>query len=140
MKNSVFDKERKARQTRYFSESFKKKRVKELEKNLVSISDICKVYNVSRTSVYRWLYKYSIMAKKQERQVVESKSETKKIQELKQQVRDLERALGQKQMLLDFKEKMIEIAEEMYDIDIKKKLGSKHSSGTDTTGRNTTTK
>ncbi len=140
MKNSVFDKEKKARQTRYFSESFKKKRVKELEKNLVSISDICKVYNVSRTSVYRWLYKYSIMAKKQERQVVESKSETKKIQELKQQVRDLERALGQKQMLLDFKEKMIEIAEEMYDIDIKKKLGSKHSSGTDTTGRNTTTK
>jgi transposase-like protein len=140
MKNSVFDKEKKARQNRYFSESFKKKRVKELEKNLVSISDICKVYNVSRTSVYRWLYKYSIMAKKQERQVVESKSETKKIQELEQRVRELERALGQKQMLLDFKEKMIEIAEEMYDIDIKKKLGSKHSSGTDTTGRNTTTK
>ena len=140
MKNSVFDKERKARQTRYFSESFKKKRVKELEKNLVSISDICKVYNVSRTSVYRWLYKYSIMAKKQERQVVESKSETKKIQELEQRVRELERALGQKQMLLDFKEKMIEIAEEMYDIDIKKKLGSKLSSGTDTTGKSTSTK
>jgi hypothetical protein len=80
------------------------------------------------------------MAKKQERQVVESKSETKKIQELEQRVRELERALGQKQMLLDFKEKMIEIAEEMYDVDIKKKVGSKLSSGTDTTGKSTATK
>ena len=140
MKNSVFNKEENSRHGRYFSEGFKKKRVKELEKNLVSISDICKVYNVSRTSVYRWLYKYSIMAKRQERQIVESKSETKRIQQLEARIRELERVVGQKQMLLEFKEKMIEIAEEMYDIDIKKKLGSKVSSGTDTIGKNTITK
>jgi transposase-like protein len=49
---------------RYFSEDFKKSKIKELEHNIVSISDICKTYSVSRTSVYRWIYKYSTMAKK----------------------------------------------------------------------------
>ena len=140
MKHSIFSPELKATQTRYFSEDFKKKRVKELEKNLVCIADICKVHHVSRTSVYRWIYKYSTMAKKDVRQVVESKSDTNKIQSLEERIKDLERALGQKQMLIDIKDKMIEIAEETYDIDIKKKLASKASSGSSTTGKSTDTK
>ena len=137
MKHSIFIPELKATQTRYFSADFKKKRVKELERNLVCIADICKTYHVSRTSVYRWIYKYSSMAKKDVKQVVESKSDTKKIQLLEERVKELERALGQKQMLIDIKDKMIEIAEETYDVDIKKKLVSKASSGSITTGKNT---
>ena len=140
MKNSVFNEDLKILRNRYFSEDFKKKRVRELENNLASIADICKTYRVSRTSVYRWIYKYSSMAKKEEKQVVESKSDTKKIQLLEERIKELERALGQKQMMIDIKDKMIEIAEETYDIDIKKKLGSKVSSGSGTTGTNTDTK
>ena len=140
MKNSLFDAERKAIQNRYFSEDFKIKRVRELENNLVSISDICKTHHVSRTSVYRWIYKYSGMSKREEKQVVESKSDTKKIQLLEERIKELERALGQKQMMLDIKDKMIEIAEQTYDIDIKKKLASKVSSGSSTTGKSTDTK
>lgn len=140
MKHSIFNPELKATQTRYFSEDFKKKRVKELEKNLVCIADICKVHHVSRTSVYRWIYKYSTMTKQGTRQVVESKSDTKKIELLEERIKDLERALGQKQMMIDIKDKMIEIAEDTYDIDIKKKLASKASSGSSTTGKSTDTK
>lgn len=140
MKNSVFNEELKAIRNRYFSEDFKKKRVRELENNLVSISDICKTYRVSRTSVYRWIYKYSSMAKKEVKQVVEAKSDTKKIQLLEDRIKELERAVGQKQMLIDIKDKMIEIAEETYDIDIKKKLISKASSGSSTTGKSTDTR
>ena len=140
MKNNVFSDEVKSSYNRYFSEDFKQKRVRELESNLVSIADICKTYHVSRTSVYRWIYKYSSMAKKNVRQVVESKSDTKKIQMLEERVKELERALGQKQMLLDIKDKIIEIAEDTYDIDIKKKLDSKASSGSNTTGKSTDTK
>ena len=140
MKNSVFNEELKTARNKYFSTDFKKKRVRELENNLLSISDICKTYNVSRTSVYRWIYKYSSMAKKQVKQVIEAKSDTKKIQLLEERIKELERALGQKQMLIDVKDKMIEIAEETYDIDIKKKLGSKASSGSGTTETNTDTK
>jgi len=140
MKHSVFNPELKAIQNRYFSEDFKRKRVRELEKNLVCIADICKTYHVSRTSVYRWIYKYSSMAKKGVKQVVEAKSDTKKIQLLEERVKELERALGQKQMMIDIKDKMIEIAEETYDIDIKKKLVSKASPGSGTTGTSTDTK
>lgn len=140
MKNNVFNEEVKSSYNRYFSNDFKQKRVRELESNLVSIADICKTYHVSRTSVYRWIYKYSSMAKKDVKQVVEAKSDTKKIQLLEERVKELERALGQKQMLIDIKNKMIEIAEETYDIDIKKKLASKASSGSSTTGKSTDTK
>ena len=140
MKNNVFNEEIKSSYNRYFSEDFKKKRVRELEKNLVCIADICKTYHVSRTSVYRWIYKYSSMAKQESKQVVESKSDTKKIQFLEERIKELERALGQKQMMIDIKDKMIEIAEDTYDIDIKKKLASKVSSGSGTTGKNTDTK
>ena len=140
MKNNVFNEEIKSSYNRYFSEDFKKKRVRELEKNLVCIADICKTYHVSRTSVYRWIYKYSSMAKQESKQVVESKSDTKKIQFLEERIKELERALGQKQMMIDIKDKMIEIAEDTYDIDIKKKLASKASSGSGTTGKNTDTK
>jgi len=37
--------------------------------------------------------------------------------------------LGEKEVQLQFKDKMIEIAEEMYGIDIKKKLGTKPLDG-----------
>ncbi len=140
MKNNVFNEENKSSYNRYFSNDFKQKRVRELERNLVNIADICKTYHVSRTSVYRWIYIYSSMAKKDVKQVVEAKSDTKKIQALEERVKELEQALGQKQMMIDIKDKMIEIAEDTYDIDIKKKLVSKASSGSGTTGTSTDTK
>jgi hypothetical protein len=65
------------------------------------------------------------MKKKTERLIVESQSDTQKILDLKKQIAELERLLGQKQIQLEFKDTMIEIAEEMYKIDIKKKLGTK---------------
>ena len=136
-KVSFFDHENKPDYHRYFSEEFKKGKVKELERNISSVSDICETYSVSRTSVYRWIYKYSVMAKKQVKQVVEAKSDTKKIKALEDRIKELERIVGQKQLLLEFKDKMIEIAEATYGVDIKKKVGSRLSSGTTSTGKST---
>jgi len=136
-KVSFFDYENKAGCHRYFSEDFKRGKIRELEKNISSVGDICKIYSVSRTSVYRWIYKYSAMAKKQVKQVVEAKSDTQKIKALEERIKELERIVGQKQLLLEFKDKMIEIAEADYGVDIKKKVGSKLSSGTTLTGKST---
>jgi transposase len=136
-KVSFFDYENKAGHPRYFSEDFKKKKIRELERNISSVNDICKTYSVSRTSVYRWIYKYSAMAKKQVKQVVEAKSDTQKIKALEERIKELERIVGQKQLLLEFKDKMIEIAEATYGVDIKKKVGSRLSSGTTSTGKST---
>jgi transposase-like protein len=135
-KISYFDHETKPDFHRYFSEDFKKKKVRELERKITSIPDICRTYSVSRTSVYRWIYKYSVMAKKQVKQVVEAKSDTQRIKALEARIKELERIVGQKQLLLEFQDKMIEIAESDYDVDIKKKIGSKLSFGTTSTGKN----
>ncbi len=140
MENSFFNLEQRSRQNRYFSEDFKKRKVKDLENNLITVSELSRTYQVTRSAIYKWIYKYSVMAKKQHRQVVESKSDTRKIQMLEERIKELERAVGQKQMIIDFKEKMIEIAEETYNIDIKKKFASKLSSGTSSTKKNTGTK
>jgi len=56
---------------------------------------------------------------------VETKSDTAKILALQKKIADLERLLGQKQVQLDFQNKMIEIAEQTYQVDIKKKFEPK---------------
>jgi len=133
--NSIFTDELRSRQNRYFSNDIKKKIVRDIERNFNSVGDVCKAYQVSRTSVYRWIFKYSSMAKKEHKQVVEPKSDTQRIKMLEERIKELERIVGQKQLLLEFKDKMIEIAEADYGVDIKKKVGSKLSSGTISTGK-----
>lgn len=118
------------RRRRHFSEEFKIQKVRELERKECSISDICKEYEVSDVAVRKWKIKYSTKFKKTTRLIVESESDTKKIQALKLKIAELERMLGQKQIQLEFKDKMIDLAEEIYGVDIKKKLESKLSSGT----------
>lgn len=122
---------------RYFSEGFRQAKVKEIERNLSTVAAVCHEYEVSRSAVYKWIYKYSLFRKRQIRQIIEPMSDTQKIKELQAKIKELERLVGQKQIQLEFKEKMIEIAEEMYRVDIKKKLGSKLSSGMGKTEKGT---
>ena len=133
------EQERIERQNRYFSEEFKRQKVKDLERHLVTMPELCREYRVSRTSVYKWIYQYSVNRKRQEKQIVEKSSDTRKIKELQDRIKELERVIGQKQLLIDFKDKMIEIAEEMYQVDIKKKLSSTPFNGTGNTERSTPT-
>jgi transposase len=128
------------RRNRFFGEEFKKRKVEELDRKLVTIPEICKEYEVSRTSVWRWIYQYSGMRKKGEKIRLESESDTRKLLELQEKVKELERIIGQKQLMIDFQEKMIELAEERYKVDIKKKLNEKLSSGTGTTENDTAQK
>ena len=125
---------------RYFSEDFKRKKVKEIEQNLATVVQISREYEVSRAAVYRWVYKYSAVRKKGIKQVVEAKSDTVKIARLRDEVREMERVVGQKQIKIDFLEKMIELAEKEYGIDIKKKYSSTLLSGSGQTGKRTRSK
>ena len=118
--------ESKRKRNRIFSDELKRKIVNDLEHNIASIPQIVSCYDVSRTSVYKWLYKYSAYAKRGERVVVEKKSEARKTEELKKQIKELERIIGQKQIQIDIKDRIIELAEKKYNIDIKKKFAGKH--------------
>lgn len=118
------------RRVRNFSESFKIKRVKELERGITRACDIQREYNVSYTSILRWKNKYGMSkSQKPEKIIIETQSDTKKLIELRKRIADLERIVGQKQIQLDFKDKMIELAEDHYKVDIKKKFVGKPSSG-----------
>lgn len=117
------------KQPRYFSESFRRQKVQDIERNLTTVSMVSREYAVSRRAVYKWIYKYSAFRAKQVRLIIEPMSDAHKIEELRKRIQELERLVGQKQIQLEFKDKMIELAEEMYRVDIKKKVGSKLSSG-----------
>lgn len=127
------------RQSRYFSEEFKKKKVEELDKKLTTVAEVCREYEVSQPAVYKWIYKYSLMRKKGVKMVVEAESDTAKIKALKEHVAQLEQLLGQKQFELDFMEKQFALVSEQYGLDLKKKQYGTPCSGSGSTGENTAT-
>ncbi len=113
------------RYKRRFSEDFKRKKVREIEQRISTVSEVSRAYEVRKSSIYHWIRKYgSSQSVKGERVIVECESDTRKNIELRAKIAELERTIGQKQVLLDFKDKMINLAEETYQIDIKKKFGS----------------
>ncbi len=127
----LFNQSTEERRKRTFSEEFKRKKVREIELKISTISEVSKAYDVRYLNVYKWLKKYGTQQKdKSVRTIVECESDTRKNIELQAKVAELERIIGQKQVLLDFKDKIIDLAEEMYQIDIKKKFGIKPSSTT----------
>lgn len=123
------------RRVRHFSEAIKIQKVCEVESGQTKISEIVNEYEVARTTVDRWIKKYGTMKKKPERLIVEADSDTAKLLELKKKIAELERTIGQKQIQIDFKDKMIELAEERYKIDIKKNFSTQQSYSTGKTGK-----
>jgi transposase len=113
------------RRRRQFSDNFKKSKVQELELGRLTISELKKQYEVSSTTIYRWIANFGTMKNKPERIIVETDSDTKELLLLKQKIAELERIVGQKQVLIDFYDKLIDIAEDEYKVDIKKKFGTK---------------
>ena len=70
------------------------------------------------------------------RTIVESERDTRKLFDQQQKIAEMERIIGQKQLLIDFQAKMMELAEQEYGIDIKKKFERKPLSGTGSIGNN----
>jgi transposase-like protein len=123
------------RRRRRFSENFKKEKVRELELGITTPSQLCKAYEVSGMSVYRWIAKFGSMKQKKERLIVESQSDAVQLLEMKKKIAELERVVGQKQLLIDFQQTMIDLAEEHYQVDIKKKFSGTPSSTTGKGGK-----
>src|SRR3954451_8113792 len=132
-KREQFKQSREERQRRIFSEEFKRKKVKEIEQQLTTIAEVSRQYEVRANSVSKWMATYGQHYKKGVRTIVESQSDTAKLAALKAQIAELQRIIGEKQVQLEFKDKIIELAEEVYGVDIKKKLEPKPSSGTGNT-------
>lgn len=116
---------------RRYSESFKREIVAAFESGKYSVLQLEKLHGVSDASIYLWIYKYSDFNKKGYRIVESSGSSDKEVENLRSQIKELERKVGQKQIKIDYLEKMIELADQELDIDIKKNSDTPQSTGSE---------
>jgi transposase-like protein len=128
------------RTNRCFSEEFKKGKIKELIEKQVTVTQLSRLYGITRTAVYKWLYRYSADYERKSTLVVQMESESFKTERLRQRVAELERTIGQKQLEIDFLNKLLELASDEIGYDVKKNFSPKPSNGTEPGDKNTATK
>jgi transposase-like protein len=120
---------------RRFSEEFKKSIVSDFESGKFSVPQLERLHNIGNSSIYEWIYKYSRSNERGQRIVEMKDSSTNKLKALEQRIKELERTIGQKQIQIDYLEKMIDIAKGELNIDIKKNSSTPQSSGSERTKR-----
>ena len=123
---------KKIRKSRRYSIEFKQSIVNLFERGEYSVPQIEKLYGIGTTQIYSWIYKYSAFNEKCVRIVEMKDSNQNKVKELQNRLKELEQIVGQKQIAIDYLEKMIEVAKEDFDIDIKKNYSLQQSSGSKT--------
>lgn len=119
---------------RVFSEDFKKSRVQDYESGKFTVKELGRLFGIQNPVIYRWIYKYSAYNKKSVKVVEMNESSTKKLKDFELRIKELEQIVGQKQLKIDYLEKMIELAKERFDIDIKKNSDTLQSGGFSKTG------
>ena len=124
---------RKIKKTRYYSDAFKKELVSLFESGKFSVPQLVELYGVTKSTIYKWIYKFSTFNEKGIRVVEMKQSSSLKLKQLAEKVKELERIVGQKQIKIDYLEKMIDIAKEDLDIDIKKNFNTPQSIGSEST-------
>ena len=94
---------------------------------LSRVVQVSRQYGVSSTAIYRWIRKFGVNKDSTERLVIETMSDTRALQEMKERLAELERLVGQKQIEVEFYRKMIDLAQEHYGIEIKKNFSTQPS-------------
>lgn len=128
------------RERRIFSEEVKKKSVKDLTGKRTTIKALMNEHQISHQTVYKWLYKYSPYHEQKCTLVVQMKSQETKNSELQKRLAELERIVGQKQLEIDFLNKLLELGSSELGFDLKKNFSTPPSNGTGGTGKSTATK
>jgi transposase-like protein len=118
---------------RIFSETLKKQLVKDLVSKRVNVHQLMREHQVSATTVYRWLYKYSPFHEQKCTLVVQMESEATINGDLQKRIAELERAVGQKQLEIDFLNKLFEVGSTELGFDLKKNFSTQPSNGSDVT-------
>jgi transposase-like protein len=118
------------RERRIFSEEIKKRAIKDLTGKRTTIKALMNEHQVCRQTVYTWLYKYSPYHEQKCTLVVQMESEELKNSELRQRLAELERIVGQKQLEIDFLNKLLEIGSGELGFDLKKSFSPPPLNGT----------
>ncbi len=103
----------------YFSEAIKKQAVADIEKGKATVLQASRELKVSPQTIYTLLYRYSNHLEKNKILVVEEKSEAYRTKQLEERLKELEAALGRKQLEIELLNKIIDIAGEEFKTYIK---------------------
>jgi len=126
---------RSIRKQRKYSIEFKKRIVTDFEKGKFSVPQLERLHGVRNSLIYSWIYKFSTFNEQGFRVVEMKDSSNKKMKELETRLKELESVVGRKQIKIDYLEKMMEIAKEELNIDIKKNFGTPQSTGSRKTNK-----
>jgi len=122
---------RQIKKYRSYSEEFKRSLVQDYESGQYSVTQLEKLHGVTNKSIYKWIYKYSVYNEKGFRVVEMKQSSSNKVKDLEKKIAELEQKVGQKQIMIDYLEKMMDIAKDELNIDIKKNFATPRSTGSD---------
>ena len=120
---------------RNYSEEFKRNLVRDFEKGKLSVPQLGRLHSITCTSIYQWIYKFSTFNEKGYRVIEMKQSSVSKLKDLEERIKELERTVGQKQIMIDYLDKTIEIADDELNIDIKKKFNTSQSIGSGKTSK-----
>jgi len=107
--------------------AFKQKAISEIETGKYSLREASKIYNVSEVSLYKWLRQFGKNHLIGKIVRVEMKGEADRIKQLEAEKKELESALAKAHLKIITLESTMEVAEEIYKIDLKKNVGTKAS-------------
>lgn len=111
-----------------YSISFKQKVVREIEKEGLSISSAARRYGITGGStIQRWIKKFGKNHLLSQVIRIEMKGEKDRLKELESENKRLKIALADATMQNHVLEKLIEVANENYETDLKKNLGAQSS-------------
>src|SRR5699024_11200548 len=103
--------------------------VREYEWGKYSVYERDNIYDLTNKRIYSGIHKYSQYYKNSIQEEERQDSQADKDKKLEERIHELERFVDQKQMKIDYLEKMIDLAKEHYDIDIKKNSDTPQSGG-----------
>jgi transposase len=121
------------RKKRRFSKEFKKSLVSDFESGRFSVLQLSRLHQISNQTIYNWITKLSTFNDSTFRIVEMKDSTSERLKHQDQKIKDLERIVGQKQINIEFLEKMIELAKADLGIDIKKNYSTPQSTGSEST-------
>ena len=108
------------RRRRRFSETFRKEQVRLIESGAVSISEVSRLYEVKWDSVSRWVKKYGSKGVPG-MLLIQSPKEIDRLRDLEKEVKNLKQIIGDQQVEILYKSKLLAKAKEFLGEDFEKK-------------------
>ena len=110
-----------------YSSAFKQKVVIEIESGVYTVGEVERIYGVTRATIYEWLRRFGKDHLINRTVRVQMRGEADRIKELEKEKQKLEAALAQAHLKILALESTIESAEELLNVDLKKKFGTQAS-------------